>query len=445
MTKQAVVVLGLGFGDCGKGSIVDAVAREINATLVVRFNGGPQAAHRVVAANGLAHVFSQFGAGTLAGAATFISKYCFIDPFAFENEAYALEAIGYVTPFVAPGVWIDGEAPVITPFHRAYNRLLEWSRGDQRHGSCGMGVGALAEDLNADGPFVIRAKHLQYETTTGDLLLGIYEQKREAVERLRPLLPKDVLDVDTELDLFRPFDTYAKGRMERWIERYFRFSFKPTILTRPVTFGAHGTVVFEGAQGVLLDETHGFAPYHTWSNCTPANAVSLLEEADDKRPVTVIGVTRCYATRHGVGPFPTEDQRLGAQLREASNHTHPYQGEFRVGHLDAVLLRYAIAACGGQIHGLAVTHLDAPLKRLALATRYEEKVCLPLGTPACKLAEYRPHYRAYLGEHGMDNLLRGIELETQRPILVESLGETAFHKRFTPAWRELMAGKAVSA
>ncbi len=451
MVKRAVIVVGLGFGDEGKGTVVDAVTREIGATLVVRFNGGPQAAHRVVLEDGRSHVFSQFGSGFFAAASTFISRFCSIEPFAFMNEADALEhECGVRDPFLAAPVWIDKDAPVITPYHRAYNRLLEWSRGENRHGSCGMGVGALAEDLAARpfDPGILRASDLQYADVVEEKLRYAYALKHEAVLRLIPLLPRNVLDVDTELDLFRPWDVSARDRLSRWVARYERFTRKATILTAPVQFSGHQNIVFEGAQGVLLDQTHGFAPYHTWSDCTPMNAVHLLRFTDHK--VTTIGVTRTYGTRHGAGPFPTEDRRVWNQIHpEAANHGHPYQGEFRVGHLDAVLLRYAIAACNGFVHGLAVTHVDAPFKQIGMATAYgyfrdERLVCLAEHLKSM-LPSLTPHYRGYVGENRMANLLRGIEMETQRPILLESHGATAGAKRWTPAWRELLDGKAVSA
>lgn len=424
--KRAVVIVDLGFGDSGKGTVTDAVCRQINASLVVKFNGGCQCGHRVVLPDGRAHVFSQIGSGFFAGCSTFLSRFVLLEPHSMEHEATALEALGYRLPLET--VWIDGDAPVVTPFHRAINRLLEWSRGDGRHGSCGMGIGALAEDVLREPTYVLRAKDLQHADVTREKLEIAWATKRNAVERIKHLLPKN-LDVDTELDAFRPHDASLRSRIARWVERYAGFTRKVQILNAPPTFSAHANIVFEGAQGVLLDETHGFAPHHTWSNCTPANALALLEGSGHQ--VTTLGVTRAYATRHGAGPFPTEDPKLWTSLHpEASNHTHPYQGEFRVGHLDAVLLRYAIAACGGKIDGLAVTHLDAPMKQIGMATRYGALTCLPPGADLWSCG-VRAHYRAYSGTERWQRFLRGLEMETQRPVLLESFGPTATDKRFS--------------
>jgi adenylosuccinate synthase len=124
---------------------------------------------------------------------------------------------------------------------------------------------------------------------------------------------------------------------------------------------ARGRLIFEGAQGVLLDEWRGFHPHTTWSTTTPANAQAVLR-AINHHPGYVLGVLRAYQTRHGAGPFPSEDEAPGGVLPERHNgHSEQpgvqYQGDWRVGHLDPVALRYAIEACDA-VDGLSLTHLD---------------------------------------------------------------------------------------
>jgi adenylosuccinate synthase len=122
---------------------------------------------------------------------------------------------------------------------------------------------------------------------------------------------------------------------------------------------ARGPLLFEGAQGVLLDEWHGFHPYTTWSTTTFANAEELLADAGAPGTGRRLGVVRAYTTRHGPGPLVTEDPELAALLPEPHNGTGPWQGPFRTGHFDAVAHAYAAEVCGG-VDALAVTHLDAP-------------------------------------------------------------------------------------
>jgi adenylosuccinate synthase len=132
-----------------------------------------------------------------------------------------------------------------------------------------------------------------------------------------------------------------------------------------------GAVVFEGAQGVLLDEWRGFHPHTTWSTCTAEGALAALGGCGYDGAVTRWGVVRAYATRHGAGPMVTEDAGLTARLREAHNRDDGWQGGFRVGCFDAVATRYAMAANGG-VDALAVTCVDRLRAEAAwrLATAY---------------------------------------------------------------------------
>jgi len=122
-----------------------------------------------------------------------------------------------------------------------------------------------------------------------------------------------------------------------------------------------GRLVYEGAQGVLLDEWRGFHPHTTWSTVEPSNARALSAEHGRSH---VLGVTRTYTTRHGAGPMPTENPTLATVLPELHNDTGSYQGTFRIGDLDEVLMRYAATVCGG-VDTLAVTHLDAVARAAA--------------------------------------------------------------------------------
>lgn len=117
-----------------------------------------------------------------------------------------------------------------------------------------------------------------------------------------------------------------------------------------------GTLVFEGAQGALLDEWRGFHPHTTWSTTTALNAQTLLAEAG-LAPGYVLGATRGFTTRHGAGPFPTEDTSMDKALPEAHNGIGEYQGCWRVGHLDLVALRYGLDVVG-HVDGIALSHLD---------------------------------------------------------------------------------------
>lgn len=337
-SRRAWTVTGLGFGDEGKGSIVDFLCRGHAPTLVVRHNGGAQAAHRVVLPGGKEHVFSQWGAGTFAGARTFLSAHMVTHPIAMLNEAKHLQDVGILNPYDL--VTVSPRAKVATPYHQEMNRLREMARGEGRHGSCGMGIGEAVvdahkahaltwADLTNYAAATMKLRAIRDEKLAEATDLGL--DRDEAMGRLQ------AIDFDMAVDLMQMAARLIVVEPD-----------EEKILTK------YQTVIFEGAQGVLLDQDYGFQPHTTWSRCTDINA---LEMAGADFEVTRIGVVRAYATRHGPGPFPTFDQALTNALPDARNGFDRWQREFRCGWFDAPLTRYAIMANDG-IDALAVTNVD---------------------------------------------------------------------------------------
>ena len=337
-----VIVADLGYGDAGKGGVVDWLCRSQPVHTVVRFNGGAQAAHNVVAPDDRHHTFAQFGSGTLAGAATYLSRFTLIDPLAMTAEAEHLAELGIADPFAL--VTADSGAPLTTPYHQAANQVREIARGAARHGSCGMGIGETAhyalrypEDAPRAGDCLGSGPALERKLTLlRDRLLDEHGVLLAGSGTARPVLPPPGVVADAYRAWAEQVTVSGDGYLAG-------------LLGRP------GTVVFEGAQGVLLDEWHGFHPFTTWSTTTFANAETLLAEAGAARGALRLGVTRAYQTRHGPGPFVSEDR--GLHLPEPHNLAGRWQGGMRAGHLDAVTLRYAVEVCGG-VDGIALTHLD---------------------------------------------------------------------------------------
>lgn len=371
MMQQALLTVDLGFGDAGKGSIVDFLTRFYGAHTVIRYNGGAQASHRVVAttADGQTtqeHVFAQFGAGTLAGAATHLSRFMLLDPLAMLTEAAHLQALGVIDAFQR--TTIDEAALVITPFHRAVNRLRELLRGADRHGSCGLGIGETVADHLAYGDQAVVAGDLRHRDRLYRKLAFV---RRVNLAKLQPYQAQLAIceQAAAEWALLRD------PAWDEWLlDAYAGFVAQAQIVSShywPALLAQPGTVVFEGAQGVLLDEWRGFHPHTTWSTTTLVNAEQLLKEAEYGGKVTRVGITRAYATRHGAGPFVSEDGALTARLPDACNGFGAWQQGFRVGWLDLVLLRYAIEMVG-PLDYLAVTCLDrlAELDEIKLCTHY---------------------------------------------------------------------------
>jgi len=348
--KGNVIVVDLGYGDAGKGTIVDWLCaqsardtrdardergRPVHA--VVRFNGGAQAAHHVVGPSGEPHAFAQFGSGTFTpGTRTFLSRFMLVDLLALVAEAEHLTGCGVPDPLSL--LAIDPDALLTTPYHRAANRAREEARGEGRHGSCGMGIGETAR---------YALYHTEDAPRAGDIA-----RPRILIAKLAKLRDRLAEELPVAVPLPAPGQIAA---VYQTIGRRVTLA-GDGYLARLL---AQGPVVFEGAQGVLLDEWRGFHPYTTWSTTTFENAETLLRECG--AAAIKLGVTRTYQTRHGPGPFPTEDRTL--DLPERHNADGHWQGPFRSGHLDALALGYAAKVAGG-VDAVALTHLDTA-RRLA--------------------------------------------------------------------------------
>jgi adenylosuccinate synthase len=360
--RTATIVVDLGYGDAGKGAVTDFLVRDKSADTVVRFNGGAQAGHNVVTPDGRHHTFAQFGAGTFVPrTSTHLAGSVVVHPTGLWVEAKALARVGVADALAR--LTVHQDALVTTPFHQATNRLRELLRGPSRHGSCGIGFGETVRDALASPTEAVRARHW-----------GDTKTLRRLVDRARDRLRADLGDSLRE----SPLSEEARLELEvlesptlaeAWVGAVAPVASQVTVvddgwlshvLERP------GHIVFEGAQGVLLDEDRGFHPFTTWSHCTFDAALRLLEGQGFEGRVTRLGIMRTYAVRHGPGPFPTETPDLEG-LPEPDNRFGPWQREFRVGWPDMVATQYALSV--SQADALAVTHLDA-LGRVA-----EWKVC----------------------------------------------------------------------
>ena len=360
--KQTFLTVDLGFGDAGKGSIVDFLTRRYGAHTVVRYNGGAQAGHRVVTGGDWPkeHVFSQFGSGTLAGAGTHLSRFMLVDPFAMLEEERHLRTLGVTNAFAR--TTIDEEALIVTPFQRAMNRLRELARGAGCHGSCGMGIGETMADSLEHPEHVLRVGDLTKPDRLYKKLQLIHEINVSKLASFSPHVGQhEQVALEEEM-------LHDEAWLDITMEVYASFAEQAHIVTSTYLHDLlhqDGCVLFEAAQGVLLDEWYGFHPHTTWSTTTLANAERLLQEAHYNGSVTRIGITRAYATRHGSGPFVTEDSALSERLPDACNGFDAWQHGFRVGWLDLIMLRYALDVVG-ELDYLAVTCLDRLTDDIAL-------------------------------------------------------------------------------
>ena len=419
--KKAFLVAGLLFGDEGKGATVDYLTRKHGASLIVKYNGGPQNAHNVVTPLGVHHTFAQFGSGSFVpGVRTHISKYALYDPLAAVIEGRLLRAKGLTDIF--DRLTVSGDTVVITPFHAALNRMQELSRGAGAHGSTGVGLGIARQDSIRHPGEVLRMKHLINQ-----------DEVMKRLKFIEDLHRKETRDLAWDIARSPDADAWERSMAQRasqWFDNgpareylwseYSGFPKETILHVAPLEhlLKRNDVVIFEGSQGVLLDEQCGYQPHVTWTDTTFNNALDLLHHdlvtpLPSNLEVIRVGALRPYATRHGAGPLPRESFDLRAMLPEIHNETHPFAGSFRLGHLDLALVAEALVYTGG-VDELAVSSLDR-LASLPQLTIYDLKG--------------RPHVYFTPSDMEIQTLILDfIEDRLGVPVTVMGFGPTAFDR-----------------
>ena len=278
--SRAIAIIGAAWGDEGKGLLTDYFSS--TDTTVIRFNGGAQAGH-TVCRDGKRHVFHHFGSGTLRGASTFLSRFFINNPILYFKELDILRSLG-----CEPIVSADLEGLVTTPFDMMINQIIEESRGNSRHGSCGIGINETIK--RTEGGYTLRVFNLSNTEFLRKRLIDI--QSCWVPKRLQQL------EVEPSNEWMERLT--SKNILETYIEHCEEYA---KAIRKPYQIGER--IIFEGAQGLLLDEDHHFFPYVTHSHTGLTNVMKIANEIRIDE-VGVIYATRAYATRHGAGPFPRE-------------------------------------------------------------------------------------------------------------------------------------------
>ncbi len=338
--KRSFVVVDMGFGDTGKGSCVDSLCRKTKIDGILKFNGGSNCSHQVCLPDGRSHRFSQWGSASFQGVPTYLGPNFIINVGAMLNEAKNLISVGVEGP--CSFLRVSPDCLITTPYHQWLNQIKELARGDDRHGSCGHGIGETRSYW---------LKHGQDAPKACDLKRGV--DLGAKLELLRQRILPEVYEVGQHpqcQELIERFLDVGPGEMARDLIHDSRF-------LRLQAWGKQDwqTVVCEGSQGLLLDESWGFHPFTTWSTTTDRHAREMLAEVgcDD---VTTIGCIRAFTTRHGAGPLPTYSLGLTQTLTDPGNPENEFQGALRVGYFDFSLYRYALAV--QPVDALAVSWLD---------------------------------------------------------------------------------------
>ncbi len=350
MTNKNLVVIGTHWGDEGKGKIVDLLTESVTA--VVRFQGGHNAGHTLVV-EGKKTVLHLIPSGILhPNVRCFIGNGVVLSIPDLLKEIQGLEAAGVA---VRDRLMISLDCPIIMPYHVALDQSVEQRRGNQKIGTTGRGIGPAYEDKV--GRRGIRLRDLLDEEQLTFKLEALLHQHNFMLEQYYGAEP-----VTLQACLAASYDFLAELKPMMGDVLSTLASYRKT----------EASVLFEGAQGALLDIDHGTYPFVTSSNTT-AGAISSGCGVGPRYLDYILGITKAYTTRVGEGPFPTElKDDVGLHLAEKGHEFGATTGRpRRCGWLDVYALQRVVEM--NSLTGLCITKLDVldGLKEIALCTDYE--------------------------------------------------------------------------
>lgn len=398
---MTVTIVGAQLGDEGKGGIVDLFGESVD--VVARYQGGDNAGHTVVHA-GEKYKLSLVPSGAVRGKVGVLGNGCVVNPRTLFDELETLRDRG-----LDPDVRVARRAHVIFPYHRVLDGIEETAKDDhgQEVGTTGRGIGPTYEDKAARRG--IRVGDLTDSTVLRERLEYVVPQKRTLAEDVFGVEVGEEFDVEA---LYEEYREYGDR-----LDREGMLVEAGEFLAGELADGAD--IMFEGAQGTMIDIDHGNYPYVTSSNPTAGGAATgtglgpgVIGDGE------VVGIVKSYLSRVGSGPMPTElggvvgdtpgydgdgdgpEEELAEYIRDAGGEYGTVTGRpRRVGWLDMPILRHAGRASG--FTGLAINHIDtlAGLDELQVGHSYtldgEERFSIPATTE--RWAECEPNYRTFDG------------------------------------------------
>lgn len=371
--KTASAVIGSAYGDEGKGLMTDILAQQ-GADIVVRSNGGAQAGHTVTTPDGKGHVFHHFGSGAFSGVSSHMSQFFVSHPMLLLQEFEALRQLGANTV-----ITVDPRSLITTPYDMMINQFIEQQRAGSRHGSCGVGFGEAIE----------RSIRHDLRITVGDLFSDknikdtLFKIRSEWIDIRMSALGGNALS-DHQASII-----YNDAILERFVQDC--EDFKNIVGLRDDS-RLMGRIIFEGAQGLLLDQDYGAFPHVTRSNTGLLNMTAIANEAGIDG-IDVHYMTRSYTTRHGAGPMAHEKEDMSyVEIVDPTNVHNDWQGTIRAAPLDVHVLEKAIAhdisRVAGRIEieaGIVITCLDQLVSDAVIYKNDSLSNCVSAEMLACEV------------------------------------------------------------
>ena len=374
---STVVIIGAQWGDEGKGKVTDFLAEK--AELIVRYQGGNNAGHTVVVDD------QEFKLHLIPSGILYPDKLCVIgngvviDPKVLKEELDSLQKRGVPTGKLC----VSQRAHVIMPYHRQLDAVEEEQKGDAKIGTTKRGIGPAYTDK---------------ASRVGIRIVDLID-KEEFPKMLKQ-------NIDSKNELFNKLYNVEGFSYEEVLAEYQGYAEMLEPMAEDVSLLVHNAikegknVLFEGAQGTLLDLDHGTYPYVTSSHPTAA-AACLGSGVGPTKIDRALGIVKAYTTRVGEGPFPTElHDELGEDIRKNGNEYGTTTGRpRRCGWFDAVIVRYAARVSG--LDSLAITKLDVltglPVIKLCSGYRYKGEIIKEFPASLKELAKCEPVYEEFPG------------------------------------------------
>ena len=375
----SIVVIGAQWGDEGKGRIVDLISEK--ADIIVRYQGGNNAGHTIVLGDQKI-ILHHLPSGILReNKLSVIGNGVVIDPGVLLKELGELRAAGYCAD--EHNLRISDRSHIIMPYHREIDKHRETAKGAKKIGTTGRGIGPVYEDKAARRG--IKLSDLIDPETFSDRLGTVLEERNSYLTKV---LGSEPLKFD---EIFEEYNAFG-----RELKKY--ASDTPKLLNDALEKDKR--ILFEGAQGALLDIDFGTYPYVTSSNASSGGAC-IGTGVSPTRIDSVLGIAKAYTTRVGEGPFPSEvNDAVGERLRESGGEYGATTGRSRrCGWFDAFAMRYAGMING--ISGLALTKLDVlsgfETLKICVAYRYNGKILEAFPSNNSVLKDCEPVYEEFPG------------------------------------------------